>query len=245
MIFNLSGFTIFIYGRNEDNINEMNSNFSSYQTIKIIIDGDEEERIAINNIFDDYYFQHAVFVNADTMKRVPIVGTESIGSVVDKVNDEVLLNKPFLITFNRYYDGGNQVQYVKEITNGVSLFRSFNPGNSDCFYVSKGVVEHVRKNYQGGDYIKKVFSLARAGEFSCFSFNPDLYVFKFKDSPESYTVQQSKTSTYRPQSSFDIDESVAKFFSSHLILFWIFFVFFVCTVFIILVKVFKIGYLLV
>jgi hypothetical protein len=102
----------------------------------------------------------------------------------------------------------------------------------------------MRKVSNDINYFKKIFSSVRQGEYDCFSFNPNLYVFRIEDSSLSIETQQTKTTLLKPDDTSDINQMITRFFSSHIILFWIFMVFFICTICVIVIKVFKIGSIL-
>lgn len=241
----VSGLRIYVYGRNKDRIDETVANFRPSVAKGLLLKEGMTPREVINEVLSVRSLSNILFINSDTMKKVNIVGFESVNMIVDNITSRDVDNKPFMVMFNRYHDYGFKTQYIREILSGVSLFRNYCPGESDCFYLSSKLVKKIQNEISDGDYIGNAFSNACTEEVDCFSFNPNLYTYRIEDSTQSYANQQKKTSMLKPEERFNINESAARFFSSHLLLFWFFFVFFTITVFIIVVRVFKIGKFLV
>lgn len=246
MVFNTSRFRVFVYGSDKKSINEIKSNFTAYSSYGILFDDTLTERTIINYCLEQWPSTgHCLFINADTMKKVNIVGFNTVSSLISKMEDIVIDKDAYMIMFHRCNDSGINSHYVNEILNGVSVFKSFKPGNSDCFYLSDAAITILKEIPKDTDYSKKIRSFVRSGEYDCFSFNPNLYTFRLEDSDLNATIHQSKCSMLQRDESISVNDRISQYFSSHLLLFWIFFVFFICVIFVALIKVFKIGYILV
>lgn len=241
-------FKIFVYGKSEEYISNIRNNLNTYSTEKILLTDDLSESMVVNHCLVHYPGAgQMMFINADTMKKVDISGSESIRSVISKTESYLEdSTKPYVILFNRYLDCGTKTHYLGEIISSVSLFRSFDPGNSDCFYLSTGVVSKLRDTFPniGSLHLEMkriVFTYIRKGIFDCFSFNPNLYTFRIQDSLVNSHMQYYKLSPIKHEETTNINNTVSNFFSSHIIIFWIFIVFFICTVLIIGLRLTKWG----
>lgn len=220
----------------------MKNNFVGYSTQEIILNDEILEKNIVNYCLGAYPgVSHALFVNGDSMKNVNIVGSDNISSIIQKIGANT--EDPYMVMFNRYLDSGVQTHYINEILKNVSLFQSFNPGHTDAFYLSTKAIDSLRKINIDIKYTKKIFDFIHEGTMDCYSFNPNLYTFRIEDSSSSSAIQSEKTSILKTDKIINFNQDLSRFFSSHLILFWVFLVFFICTICIIFLKTFKIGYL--
>lgn len=185
--------------------------------------------------------EDVLFINFDTMK--PAYNFD-IGNIINNVQIFQGGKKNFIVFLNRYLDSANQVNYLKELGSPsfVSMFESFNPGNSDAFYIDSGIVDLI---IHGNLKTRRnIIDLVRDGKARGYSFNPNLITYNFKDSTESAKVEFSKSSPISDDERFDLrklSRNISIFFSDHVILFWVFMVFFICLSFLFFLRVFKIG----
>lgn len=246
MSFNLSNFAIFIFGQSESKIKEMKNNFLNQNCIEIKLTNTTtiNDKNIINYCVKNYpNTNHMLLVNSDTMKKVNIYGSEKISNIISKIKP---YEDSFILLFNRYLDSGIQSHYVQEILKDVSLFRSFNPSYSDCFYLSKGLVDKLKNTLSPdlASYTTKIFDLVRDEKLECFSFNPNLYTFRIEDSTLTYSSHTKMSTMLKEETHINFNQDVSKFFSSHIILFWIFLVFFICTIYTICLKTLNLGSLI-
>lgn len=243
----------FIYGKEELSINSLASTFSGKKIIKIMLK--EDLNITSENVvsyivktypnYGDYYF-----FNADTIKKVNVKGLENIDLVINNTKGYVNTN-PYIILLNRYLDSVFQTQYLGELTvnSGVSVFQSFNPGNSEAFYVPNAAMNIIKNMYKlvTIDHTKvnikhAIFDKVRKGEFDAFSFNPNIYTFRLENSSAESDLQYLKSSIINHDKIMEerrLDRTISLFFSDRILLFWIFIVFFICVTLIITLKIFK------
>lgn len=251
---NLGTFDLFIYGVQEERVEKIFSDLKKYLPKKRLLekgqyDEDffcEEIWSHVTGVSESHSIQRDImFINADDMKKNPLKGSD-----IDEIYFEIRKKssppeKPFLILFNRYLDSPSQFHYLGE-KNDISLFQSYNPGNSDAFYLSSGGTKLMNEkiDMKTKDFKKKLFDLVRDGKINCFSFNPNLYVFDLAGSEKIDNIQYIKSSIINCSSLFEkkgLGKSISLLLSNHVLLFWAFFVFFICTIFIIILKTFKIG----
>lgn len=227
---------VFIYGKNIDSINDMKKNFSDNYIQTVILDNEVTERKIVNYCLKRYTINgDYMFVNADTMKKVHIMGFNSINNSIEKIKNYIDDDK-YVILFHRYNDSGINSHYLTDILYEVSVFRSYKPGNSDCFLISEKAVEFLKDKSQTINYYDEIKKRVRYGEFDCLTFNPNLFTFRIEDSDLSAAIHQSKCSMLKSDESTNFNDKISIYFSSHMILFWIFFVFIICAIFTVLVK---------
>lgn len=251
MSYDLSDLKIIVYGRNRDKIDNICSYNKKYNCQVVILDNKiTEDRLLSMFLFES---AHMIFINADTMKPARIVGTDDIKRIIIKTENKAGIkhDSPYVIFFNRYLDSNLQTHYLGELDfeSHVSLFESFNPGNSDAFYLSKKCVSFLRLSFPNpleykSNIKKSLFTYIRDGSVDAYSFNPNLYVFRLEDSPLDFNDQYFKSSIITYDSIMEsrrLSKNIALFFSDHIILFWIFIVFFICTMLILFLRILKIG----
>lgn len=252
MSFDQTKLRIIVYGLDRSKIDSISSYFKQYSVKKVILttdfldpEGITEDKVVLNNLDEA---PQLMFVNADSMKRANISGVDNISKPILK-SEEKSKNAPYIVLFNRYLDSNLQTHYLGELgyDSEVSMFQSFNPGNSDAYYLSEKCVT-LLKNLASpnGKYDSKrtLFSLIREGRINAYSFNPNLYTFRLEDSTQENNIQYFKSSPIKYDNIMEnrrLDKNISLFFSDHIMLFWIFIVFFICSVFLLILRVFKIG----
>lgn len=244
-----------IYGRDKSAINFASVSFSEYNKYMIVIDDNviTEDHVMAEALYNNSFYSGFVFYNADTMKRVNIKGIGNFADIISRVN-ELVGSQPGtstssrqIILFNRYLDSNFQTHYLGEysISSGVSVFQSFKPGNSDAFYVSPDAVRYLQGLYGGkfendNDGIKhRLFDAARNGDVNAYTFNPNLYTYRLESSIEESNKQYFKTSPINYDTIIEtrrLGKNISLFFSDHILLFWIFIVFFICLMLVIFLK---------
>jgi hypothetical protein len=233
-------FQIYVYGKDEKKIDEIRSDLSSYSTNKILNDFDTN---AVSEILSSYYgTQGVMLINADAVKRINVAGTDNISTIITKI--ESLLKSPggpYMILFNRFQDNNVQTHYIGELVKSVSIFRSFNPKGSDCIYISGKALPLIKSSIESGTNATDVNLFSRIDSIEAFSFNPNLYIFRLEDSAASSTEHQLKSSIIKCEGSRSISKTIELFFSNHILLFWVFLVFFICSIFIVSLRIFKVG----
>lgn len=241
---------IFIYGVDKDKIDNISRSVKQYSVQKILLSSDNKNLLTEDKIILQYLHEASqlMFINADSMKKNNILGLDNISKTILKAEDKSK-KSPYVVLFNRYLDSNLQTHYIGELDydSGVSMFQSFNPGNSDAFYLSEKAVTLLRNltSPNSKHNSKKIlFSLIREGRINAYSFNPNLYVFRLEDSSANNNDQVFKSSIIKHDQIMEnrcLDRNISLFFSDHIILFWIFIVFFICTVLLLILRAFKIG----
>lgn len=179
-----------------------------------------------------------IFINYDTMKPSYKF---NINDIINNVNIYQKYKKNYFIFFNRYLDSGNQVKYLTDIPTipYVSLYESFNPGNSDAFFMDKNIVNIVHNNIKTK---RELFDIVRRGIARGYSFNPNLITYDFENSIESNIIEFSKSAPITKNEYLDFEKlnrNISIFFSDHILIFWLFIVFFICLIFLIIMRKFK------
>lgn len=245
---NSGTFDLFIYGAQEERIEKISHDLRKYLPKKRFLKKSQyDEEFFCEEILSEKILiqRDIMFINADDMKKNPLKGSD-----IDEIYLEIRKRssppeKPFLILFNRYLDSPSKFHYLGE-KNEISLFQSYNPGNSDAFYLSSGGIKLMREkiNRKTIDFRKILFDFVKEGKINCFSFNPNLYVFDLAGSDKVDNIQYIKSSIINCSSLFEkkgLGKNISLLLCNHVLLFWAFFVFFICTIFIIVLKTFKIG----
>jgi hypothetical protein len=265
MVFNVNHFKVCIFGHCTENINSMASNFPDYKIQKIVLTDntschhDHSKKLpakplakTINetNVFNHYMTYNidthdVLFVNADSVKKVKIEGTESLHYIINMIETKLKdINNPYVILFNRFMDNNYSTHYLGDISKSVSLFKSFKPKESDCFFLSRNMIKvlkekHLKNLYKGIDVKRESFRYVKDGLAEAFSFNPNLFTFMIEKSENVNQTQTNKTTLIKGDETRSISKTLELFFSDHIIIFWIFLVAFVCTMFLVILKTFN------
>lgn len=269
MVFNVNHFKVCIYGHKNENINSMASNFPDYKIEKIVLTDNTSchhdhakklqekplEKLPVKPINETNVFNHymthnidthdVLFVNADSVKKVKIEGTESIYYIINMIETKLKdADSPYVILFNRYMDNNYSTHYIGDISKSVSLFRSFRPKESDCFFLSRNMIKilkekHLKNLYKGIDVKRESFRYVKEGLAEAFSFNPNLFTFMIEKSENINQSQSNKTTMIKGDETRSMSKTLELFFSDHIILFWCFVIFFTCTMFIVILKTFN------
>ena len=262
MTFNINYFKVCIFGYNPENINSMASNFPDYKIQKIILTegvtpldphshlDPTKKYINETNVYNHYLTYNidthdVLFVNADSVKKVKIEGTESLHYIISMIETKLKdINNPYTILFNRYLDNNFSTHYIGEINKSVSLFRSFKPKESDCFFVSRNMIKVLKEKYlkdlyKGVDIKTFIFRYVKEGKAEAFSFNPNIFAFMIEKSENINQTQHNKTTMIKGDETRSISKTLEIFFSDHILLFWCFITFFVCSVFLVILKSFN------
>ena len=251
MTFEQSKLKVFVYGLDKTKIDNISQSLRHYPVQKILLSSDfkspdyiPEEKILLRFLNES---STLMFINADTMKKNNIVGLDNISKIILKIEDKSKKN-PYVILFNRYLDSNLQTHYLGELdqSSEVSIFQSFNPGYSDAYYLSEKTVTLLRNLIQKDskqDARRILFSLVKEGRINAYSFNPNLYIFRIEDSTLNNNDQAFKSSIIKYDQIMEnrkLDRNISLFFSDHIMLFWIFIVFFICTILILILRTFKV-----
>lgn len=256
MSFDQSRLKIIVYGTDKAKIDSISLIVRQYSVKKVIITTDPkiilkdpsvitEDKVLLKNLNES---PQLMFINADSMKRNNVSGIDNISKPIIKSEDKSK-KTPYVVLFNRYLDSNLQTHYLGELDSdsGVSIFQSFNPGNSDAYYLSEKCVTLLRSlacPNEKYDSKRTLFSLIREGRINAFSFNPNLFIFRLEDSSQDNNIQYFKTSMIKYDNIMEnrrLDRNISLFFSDHIMLFWIFIVFFICSILLLILRVFKIG----
>lgn len=252
MNFDQEKLKIIVYGSDKAKVDSIALTVKQYSVEKVILSVESEgpNSLTENNMIFKHLLaaSQLMFINADSMKKNNISGIDNISKPILKA-EEKSKKAPYIVLFNRYLDSNLQTHYLGELNSdsGVSMFQSFNPGNSDAYYLSEKCVILLRNlACPNGKYdLKKtLFSLIREGRINAYSFNPNLYIFRLEDSSQDNNIQFFKSSIIKYDQIMEnrrLDRNISLFFSDHIMLFWIFIVFFICTIFLLILRVFKIG----
>lgn len=218
-----------VYGYDKTKVESFRNKFNNFTSI--ILDDNINEDNILDNLVKNC-FQGLFLINADTMKKNCM--SFSIEEIIHKISSKSC-KKEFIIMFNRYQDSITQNYYLGEISENISLFRGFNPGNTDCYYVSAGIISEFQNNEIDIKY--KILSRCRKGFYNYYFFNPNLYIFKSENSELSGQMQVLKSNIYKEENKFDLDNYIKNLLSTNTILFWVFIVFFICAVFTVILKI--------
>ena len=190
---------------------------------------DGEDGMYSNNPIWDYFVHEShsggtgvLFINQDRVKRVSLktLTDESIVSAVAAVSTD----PKYVALYNRYLDRSLKSYYEKELEDGVSLFRSYDPRGSNAFYISASLMDSF-KTSGPPRYMKDFFQLIYNGSFPAYTFDPNIYPYDLSkglgdDVAQSSIVETRDRTRYRV-----LSQNVALFFAENLILFWVFVVF--------------------
>lgn len=232
---------VIYYGKeNPDRKNKFIPIFGNSKYHVVILDNKVSEDNVIYYALEKYNIinEKVMFINFDTMK--PAYKFE-LSNIMNYVNLYQHGKSRYFVFFNRYLDSGNQTKYLREISSPseVSLFESFNPGNSDAFLLDGEVVNVIRNGLKTR---RNAFDLVRKGFARGYSFSPNLITYNFRDSAESNEIEFSKSCPLAKDEHLNfqkINENITLFFSNHVIIFWVFIIFFICLVFLIILRKFK------
>lgn len=200
-----------------------------------------EDNVIYHSIKKFNITSDVMFINFNTMK--PAYNFD-FSNILNNINTFQKNKSNYIIFFNRYLDSSNQTVFLKDLDSpdNVSLFESFNPGNSDAFFIDSGFVKKIIN--EDLKTRKQIFDLVRKNKGRSYSFDPNLITYNFKDSTDNVKIESSKSSPISGEDKFNfqkLNRNITLFFSDNIILFWVFIVFFICISFLACLRVFKIG----